>query len=338
MPNTPIVPMIRPLRSKLWSIVLAGGEGARLRSLTRALHGTDLPKQFAVIRGNRSLLQATMRRSASWSDGEHSVVVVAADREALARRQLDDVEGVEIVSQPSNCGTAPGLLLPLCHVIARDPDAVVVVVPSDHHVADDRPMVESVRRAEALARATDSIVLIGAVPEGPEDQYGWIVPDGDGDRIRRFNEKPAYSVARELFMGGALWNTFMMVGRASKFWQLSRDVLSRQCGLFEAYQPSIGTLAERYVVKQLYEDMETADFSRDVLQKTDGLRFVRLPPCGWSDWGTPGRVMRSLRGTGEHAVLVERLRAKARARLSSKGRRLATVDERDSSAGHSAGE
>jgi mannose-1-phosphate guanylyltransferase len=330
--------MIRPHRSKLWSIVLAGGEGARLRSLTRALHGTALPKQFAVIRGNRSLLQATIRRCASWSDAEHSVVVVAGEREALARRQLDDVDGVEIVAQPSNCGTAPGLLLPLCHVLARDPNAVVAVVPSDHHVADDRPMVESVRRAVALATATDSIVLIGAVPDGPEDQYGWIVPDGDSDRIRRFSEKPMLSIARELFTSGALWNTFMMVGHASKFWQLSRDALPRQCALFEAYQPAIGTLAERYVVKQLYEDMETADFSRDVLENADGLRFVRLSPCGWSDWGTPERVMRSLRGTDEHTALVERLRAKARARLSSKGRRAASVDERDSSAGHGAGE
>ncbi len=338
MPNTPIPPMIRPVHSKLWSVVLAGGEGARLRSLTRALHDTDLPKQFAVIRGTRSLLQTTMRRSASWSDAEHTVVVVAGEREVLARRQLVDVDGVEIVPQPSNCGTAPGLLLPLCHVIARDPNAVVAVVPSDHHVGDDRPMVESVRRAETLARTTDSIVLIGAIPDGPEDQYGWIVPDRTGDRIRRFSEKPAFSMAKELFASGALWNTFMMVGRAAKFWELSRDVLPRQCALFEAYQPAIGTLAERYVLKQLYEDMETADFSRDVLEKADSLRFVRLSACGWSDWGTPQRVMRSLRGTDEHTALVERLRAKARARLSSKDRRVASIDERDSSAGDSAGE
>ena len=102
----------------LWTVVLAGGDGVRLRQLTRALHGEERPKQFAMIHGGRSLLQATVARAARWSAPEHIVVVVAEERESLARMQLREYGGVDVVAQPTNRGTGPGLLLPLSRVFA----------------------------------------------------------------------------------------------------------------------------------------------------------------------------------------------------------------------------
>ena len=107
----------------IWTVILAGGEGTRLRRLTRALHGEELPKQFAFIHGGRSLLQSTIARSERWCAEERSVVVVSREREALARSQLAGKPRIDIVAQPVNRGTGPGVLLPLARVAARDPAA-----------------------------------------------------------------------------------------------------------------------------------------------------------------------------------------------------------------------
>jgi mannose-1-phosphate guanylyltransferase len=293
----------------LWTIVLAGGDGVRLRQLTRALHGEECPKQFALIHGGRSLMQATVTRAARWSAPERIVVVVAAEREAMAREQLRAHGAVEVVAQPRNRGTGPGILLPLSRILVRDPLARVVILPSDHYVRDEEPFEQSIRRA--IATSQDQIALIGAVPDHAETQYGWIVRgsalSGRRNRVARFCEKPAAALAERLLRDGALWNTFIMAGSASQFWQLGCEQLPVPASLFEIYQARMDTPDEEFVLSEIYARMPEADFSRDVLSKATGLGVVPLHDCGWSDWGTPERVLESLRHHSDFAVLSRRL-------------------------------
>ena len=240
------------------------------------------------------------------------MVVVAKERETLARSQMHAFHGVDVVAQPRNLGTGPGLLLPLSRVLERDRTAIVVVAPSDHYVRDVEPFVESVKRAETIAQNEDCIVLIGAVPDRAETQYGWILPsrEENGRSVSRFHEKPESAFAEELFTTGALWNTFMMVGPAERLWALGREHLPVQTALLDTYRRAIGAPHERDVLASAYERMPAADFSRDVLEKARGLQVVRLPACGWSDWGTPKRVLRSLRGSADFDMLIDRLKAR----------------------------
>lgn len=304
--------MSTSLDRDLWTIVLAAGEGTRLRSLTRALHGSDVPKQFATIQGRCSLLGTTLARAQKWSRPKRTLVVVAAERVDLARSQLTDPR-VELVAQPRNCGTGPGILLPLARVLVRDPHAHVVILPSDHYFRDEGPFQEAVRRAEAAARADGSIVLVGAVPDRAETQYGWIQTAERRGRpcpcVAGFLEKPPKQVAERLLREGALWNTFVMVGPAFALWGLAEHHLAPQTSLFELYKGAIDTAEEIQVRSFVYRHLSSADFSRDVLEKAKGLLVVRLAPCGWSDWGTPARVFRSLEGTVDYAELVGRMRA-----------------------------
>jgi mannose-1-phosphate guanylyltransferase len=294
----------------LWAVVLAAGEGTRLTALTRALCGEALPKQFATIQGDRSMLQTTLRRTARFSPSERTVVVVSTEREGLARAQIGESSSVDVVAQPKNVGTGPGVLLPLSRVAARDPDALVVVVPSDHYVRDPEPFVESIRRAAHVARHENAIVLVAAVPSGPETQYGWILTHPDERQsVAGFVEKPNAAIANEQFRAGALWSTFIIVGSARHLLALARERLPEQSALFDAYWEALGAADERDTLSKLYESMAAADFSRDVLERSEGLRVVALEPCGWSDWGTPDRVLESLRGTVDFDVLLDRLQA-----------------------------
>jgi mannose-1-phosphate guanylyltransferase len=293
-------------------VVLAGGDGNRLASLTRALYGRDLPKQFAVLAGDKSLLQTTIERAACLTSLDRISVVVTAHHESAARVQLAPYAGVELVVQPKNLDTAAGILLPLARILARACGARVVFLPSDHYISNAEPIADALR-ATAKRSLSDRLSLIGVTPTGPEIEYGWIVR---GDRIantaafdvERFQEKPAQRVADALCRSGGLWNTFIQAGPVHLFWQLARRFLPIHAERLERYAVAIGACDENEALHAAYEAMPAASFSRDVLARSRELAVLQVDGTGWSDWGSPQRVFASLAGTPGHDRLVERIR------------------------------
>lgn len=293
-------------------VVLAGGEGTRLAPLTRALYGEDLPKQFAVLDGDRSLLQHTVERALVLTAADRILVVVTAHREALARTQLAPYPGVELVVQPRNLDTGPGLLLPLVRILTRTWNAHVVFLPSDHYVSNAAPLVEAIAGTRR-GMLRELLTLIGVTPTGPEVEYGWIVRGAQlgatrASTVSRFAEKPAPEVADELWRAGGLWNTFISTGPVHVLWELARRHLPRHAAALERYAAAIGGLAEPQALDDAYRTMTPANFSRDVLSHAPSLAVLPVAGTGWSDWGSPRRVFASLAGTPGHDRLVQRIR------------------------------
>ena len=297
-----------------WVVVLAGGEGTRLGALTQALYGAPRPKQFAVIAGERSLLQLTIDRAARLVSLDHVLVVVSAHHEDLARAQLAPYPGVELVVQPRGLDTGPGLLLPLARLRARDPEAQVVFLPSDHHVADAQPLLDALAGTTS-GETRSRVTLVGVHPDAPEIEYGWIVRGrrlGDGRgcpafAVRAFAEKPSEEIAQRLHARGGLWNTFISAGPVSAYWALAQRHLPRHAALFEAYAARIGTRDEAAALATAYASMEPANFSRDLLAHARELAVVPVTGSGWCDWGSPRRVFASLRGTPHLERLLARI-------------------------------
>src|ERR1700692_649609 len=178
-----------------WAIVLAAGEGSRLHSLTTTEAGIAIPKQYCSLRGGRSLLREALRRAETIASPANRCIVVATHHRHWWHAALADEPASNVVVHPSHRGTANGILLPLLHIMARDPDARIVLLPSDHHVSDEQvlsaALAEAVRKLEARR---DQVLLLGISPEEADPDLGYIVPGSvDGCAVwtvSRFVEKP----------------------------------------------------------------------------------------------------------------------------------------------------
>src|SRR5262245_30954656 len=149
-----------------WAIVLAGGEGSRLRPLVERIHDDGRPKQYAILTGDRSLLRQTLDRVELAISPERTVVVTTRAHGAFFSREFSGAGSATMLVQPRDRGTAAGILLPALWIWWRDPDATVAVFPSDHYVSDDSAFMRHVASLyPAVARHPDRILLVGAAPE-----------------------------------------------------------------------------------------------------------------------------------------------------------------------------
>ena len=284
-----------------WALILAAGQGTRLSSLTTTDEGFAVPKQFCSLRGGASLLEETLSRAETVATRGHIVTVVAAEQRRWWKAPLWTLPLENVVVQPQNKGTATGLLFPLLRILRRDPNATVAVLPSDHLVCDESILTRTLRQATQLARVNHRCVhLLGAEPVRADAELGYIVPEKAGavgaSTVLRFVEKPAAAVAQELARTGALLNMFIMVATARAFLALyTHRHAPLVAQLTEALYQDRHSPLDSLAAERLYPTLETLDFSRDVLQGQEStLRVLTVPDCGWSDLGTPERVVEAL--------------------------------------------
>ena len=157
-----------------WGVILAGGDGTRLRNLTKHISGDDRPKQFCPLFGGRTLLGQTLWRSSQTIPREQIMVSLSAQHREWYTQE-DDLHASQRVVQPMSRGTAPPILHGLLCLARLDPHALVAILPSDHHYTDEGAFACALEFAfDTAAQRTDSVVLLGARPNYPEVEYGWI--------------------------------------------------------------------------------------------------------------------------------------------------------------------
>jgi hypothetical protein len=190
-----------------WALVLAAGEGSRLQALTTIASGVAVPKQFCSFGGGTSLLHDAISRAAVVAAPERITTVVAEHHQRWWRELRLALSAENVVKQPRSRGTAIGILLPLLHILHRDPDATVLVLPSDHYVRNEDILASSLRKAMVeAARRPGHILLLGITPDESDPELGYIVSEGNPDSsirtVTRFVEKPNVATARALIARG----------------------------------------------------------------------------------------------------------------------------------------
>ena len=194
-------------------IVLCGGSGTRLWPVSRK----DFAKQHAPVLGGEAPFQDTLRRLAGPAFARPIVVAGAASRFMAADQAAEVGAAVDLVLEPEGRDTLAAVALAALVLAGRDPEAIGLVLPSDHMIPDAEAFAEAAARAAAAA-AGGGIVILGIAPRGPVTGFGYIKPGaplpGGGFRVERFVEKPDAVRAAELAAEGCLWNAGMLCFRA----------------------------------------------------------------------------------------------------------------------------
>ena len=299
-----------------WALILAGGDGTRLRPLTTQIVGDARPKQFCPLVDGETLLDGTRRRLDLVVEFERQMIVVTSTHEAYYRGLRADLPPGRLVIQPRDRGTAPAIVASILQLVDLAGHVPVVVMPSDHYISDDAVFMHHVAVAlETVLARPDVVVLLGVEPTHPETEYGWIAPADSplahaGDPvfpISRFWEKPGAGLAEKLFQADCVWNSFVMVGWTQSFIDLVAATSPVLATAFAPHRP-LRSARGPQTLEPVYRRLPKLDFSAAVLVPgVERLAVLRVKGVEWSDWGHPRRVLASLGRAGLHPAWLDRV-------------------------------
>jgi mannose-1-phosphate guanylyltransferase / mannose-6-phosphate isomerase len=271
-------------------VILSGGAGSRLWPLSRA----DMPKQLLQLYGTEPMIVSTVRRRTG-ADSEPPIIACGVDQEFLVVSALakQEIEVGSLVLEPMGKNTAPAVAVAALRAALISPDAVLVVQPADHVVADPDAFRTAVEQAYRVATCHDRIVLLGVRPARAETGYGYIEcgePLDDGvsaTLVKQFIEKPDAERAERFARSGMwLWNVgiFVFTARAilEEFARLRPAILDR-CRSALAQAKSNGSTLR--LDRESFAGVESISIDHAIMEKSDRLAVVRLE-SDWTDIGS----------------------------------------------------
>ena len=290
-----------------YTVIIAGGKGTRFWPLSRS----QRPKQLLKILSRKSLIDETADRVLPLSGRGQTLVVTVAEQLNALRKELPALPRSNFIAEPEGKNTGPCIGLAALEIAARDPDALMMILPADHWIADATKFHRTLTAAAELAVRHNNLVTIGIHPGYPETGYGYIVKGkslGSTSgipvyEVKRFAEKPTLALAQRLIRKGSLWNSGMFVWKASTLLELLRR-----------YQPEISTGLEaihkamnghslananpklRSIIAREYKKMPSISIDYAVLEKagSEGRVMTLEADFGWSDVGSWAAVHRLL--------------------------------------------
>lgn len=272
----------------VYAVILAGGSGTRFWPASRRTR----PKQLLPLGpvAPRSLLRATVDRISPIVPKERVYILTGTHLVAEVARELPELESAAILAEPEAKNTAPCIAWATALIKKRDPEALVVVLPSDQHAADETGFRGALESALESAKS-GRITTIGIVPTRPETGYGYIEAggalEGRARAVRRFVEKPSLDVALEYLKSGKfVWNAGMFVYRASTLaaaFERHVPSLARGAEVLANFDPSTPAYADG--VTQFFADAPSVSIDYAVMEKEQNLAVIPAE-FGWSDLGS----------------------------------------------------
>ncbi|HTT70872.1 MAG TPA: mannose-1-phosphate guanylyltransferase [Anaeromyxobacteraceae bacterium] len=273
---------------KVYPVVMAGGSGTRFWPLSRQ----GRPKQFLPLTGERPLIAETVARLPPLAPPDRTYVVCGRAHEATVKRLLRIPRG-NVLVEPCARNTAPCVGLAALHVLRRDREGVLAMLPADHHIGRPVGFRQALKAAAAVAEG-GALVTLGVVPTRPETGYGYLKVGaalegrgrGGARKVERFVEKPDLATAtRYLKSGDYLWNSGIFVFRADEILQEIRRAMPILGEKLDAIGEALGTPRYRRVCAKAFAECPSISIDYAVMEKSDRIAVI---PCefGWSDVGS----------------------------------------------------
>lgn len=290
----------------LYAVIMAGGSGERFWPLSTP----DRPKQFLRLGGDKSLLRRTVDRIEPLIPIDRQFVVAGEQHAIRISEELPDLPPPNFICEPIGRNTAACIGLASLFIARRDPDAIVVVLPADHHIVEEPAFLAAIEKAVQVARKEDVTVVIGIKPARPETGYGYIQSGTEVETgvfaVLRFHEKPDEDVARRyLSAGDHFWNTGIFVWQNRTIEQLIKTFLPGHWSKLEEIRSAVGTPRYKDVLTRLYPTLEKVSIDYGVIEKAEKIKMVQ-GTFGWDDLGSWTALDRILGGDQEDNVVIGR--------------------------------
>jgi mannose-1-phosphate guanylyltransferase len=269
---------------------MAGGSGIRFWPQSRR----SRPKQLLSLAGRRTMIQQTVDRSSRWIPHGRTWIVTNASQAAETKHQLPEVPTANMIIEPCGRNTAPCIGLAAIHLLAADPNAMMLVMPADHVISPDDVFQSAVERAARLVeQAPQSLVLFGVPPSSPATGFGYIERGAVLDesaaaayRVETFREKPDETTAQQYVEAGRFyWNCGIFVWRAERILsaleEFEPEIYSRLLTLRDALE------ADRWdtALAEEFPPMKAISIDYAVLERAADVTVVEAP-FDWDDVGS----------------------------------------------------
>ncbi|MDI3525900.1 MAG: mannose-phosphate guanylyltransferase [Tenuifilum sp.] len=280
-------------RKDIYCIIMAGGIGSRFWPLSR----TSKPKQFIDILGTgKSLLQQTFERMVNICPKENILIVTSSAYDKLVHEQIPGLNENQVLLEPLRRNTAPCIAYATYKIKKQNPEAVVIVAPSDHLILNEQVFNETIIQAANFASNSDALITLGITPSRPETGYGYIQigkPVKETPslfKVKTFTEKPNLELAKKFMESGEFfWNSGLFVWSISSITKAFEKYLPEVNSLFEELLPIYNTEKEEEAISNTYAECRNISVDYGIMEKADNV-YVFCAEFGWSDLGTWGSL------------------------------------------------
>ena len=268
-------------------VIMAGGIGSRLWPVSTP----EMPKQFIDLLGvGKSLLQLTVERFRSVAGIAGMWVVTSENYVDIVRKQLPEMPADHILAEPVPRNTAPCIAYACWRIMREDPEANIVVTPSDAIVLKTELFSEIISKALEFTASTSSIVTVGIHPDRPETGYGYICSSSKEEcnivKVNEFREKPDRETAeRYLAAGNYFWNAGIFVWSVSTIVDQMRRHAPQIAGMMDKIAGTFGTEEEKAALAEFFPQCDKISIDYAVMEKSDSI-YVISADLGWSDLGS----------------------------------------------------
>jgi mannose-1-phosphate guanylyltransferase len=271
-------------------VIMAGGGGTRFWPWSREKR----PKQILPILSDRSMIWETVERVRPLLPRKNIFVVTAQSQIADLRKEISMIPAENLLAEPQGRNTAPCISLAAIHILKRNPQGVMVVLPADHYIGSRRGFLTSLRTAVAFARKQNYLVTLGIPPTEPETGYGYIEKREIIEKIggvpvyktRSFREKPTRAKAAVYLRSGKfLWNSGIFIWRADIFWSAVKKFLPALYEEMNRLTNTLGTPREKKVLQMIYSRCSSISVDYGILEKADNVALIEAQ-FSWNDVGS----------------------------------------------------
>jgi mannose-1-phosphate guanylyltransferase len=267
-------------------IIMAGGIGSRFWPFSR----TNFPKQFHDVLGvGKTMIQQTVERHATLCPVENIYVVTNKDYYELVKNQLPQLSPDQILLEPTGRNTAPCVAFAAFKIFSRNPDANLVICPSDHVILKEDIYADVITQALAATAKENILLTLGMKPTRPDTGYGYIQfieSDNAIKKVKTFTEKPEYEIAVQFLASGEfVWNSGIFIWRAKSIIEAFEKHLPEMYELFQDGVEYYYGDKETSFINKIYPQCKNVSIDIGIMEKASNV-YVMLADFGWSDLGT----------------------------------------------------